>query len=165
MGAWGNQPFENDSDLDWRDGFNDHVLERLEKSIAQTEFANESRAAIEYLILMHKAGLVYLSPDAGIFKMSLRRAEELAEEFKDPEGYSFYPGVSAHDSKATIDGHVLSARNQIKYLKQVARRHKSVMDKTGVGNTGISQAKLSDAYRKLVSDTRKRGAAPKKGRT
>jgi len=154
MGAWGNKPFQSDHDLDWRGDFNDPVIERLKKSIKQTKYGTETRAAIEYLIRLDKGRLYLLLPGSPIFDLSLKRAVEIAEEFADPGGYDWWESTTDEEKAKVIKGHVDSVRKQIRYLKKLETQRRKIEDYSR--HKSLSKAALEEAYEKLKKNKRDR---------
>lgn len=145
MGAWGYEPFESDSDLDWRGDFNDDrgLRKALIKAVKQKEWAAVSRAAIEYAIRMDDAGLMTVYGDNEFIDTMLKRARELEKEFADPSGYEKLPGDSDNDTvRQSIRGHVASVDRQIKYLE-------GLRSKQAAQPRDVSKKELMDAFERL----------------
>lgn len=153
MGTWGHKPFQNDSDLDWRGDFNDPIIARLKNAIRQTEYRTETRAAIEYLIRLDKGGLYLLTPRDPIFDLSLKRATEIAEEFSDPDSYSWWARTSDKEKAEAVKENVESVREQIRYLKMKARKYKQREEKR---KSSPAAAELDEAFEELKGKVKKR---------
>lgn len=159
MGAWGQKAFENDSALDWLGDLHKSMrLEaRIQKDIKQKKYAISSRAAIEYMIRSHKAGLFGGLEFEEITPLAIQRIDELKAELSDPQFWAWdskepIPKDELKEIQAAIRKATADLDGQLKYILKDRKRRED-LDKR---SPTISKSELSRQFEKLKKRIKKK---------
>ena len=163
MGSWGQKAFENDEALDWLGDLNRsmRLTGRLEKDIKQKKYAYTTRAAIEYMIRSHKAGLFGRIED--LTPLAVTRIKEIKAEYSDPKAWAWdskkpIPEDELKEIKKSIRQATADLNRQMRYLLKEQERLDEI--RAHSSRSSISKTELAEQFEKLkkrMKKSRKRG--------